>query len=426
MLEPSAVAGLTSTYLDFVNHRVLKFDLDTVTAIQRQMPGGDLDLVKKDDSWRFAKPSDKQADDPTISDLLEKTFRLKAERIAAYPAKDLAPFGLDKPAAVVTLKLTDVQGRNVDHVIKVGKPVDDKKPDRYALVDKGEAVIVLGPDLSRKLVAPPLAFADRNLTGFTAADKAVLEQGKCKLTFKRADGVWSLTEPVKAAAEDSELDDLVKGLRRLRADEIVADKGAELKTYGLEKPETQWHFFQGDKELMILSVGSADKEGHRYAKLDKSDVIFTLSAKLSGAVVQEFRSRKPWAALDAAQVEAVTYTGPTSFTLKKKEADWTLSTMLDAKVDAKQVTDTLDALAGLKAVRYVEDAKANLKLYGLEPAVWTIDVQLPSGKRTLLIGRTEGDSKRLYATVPGTEAVFTISEADAQRIVRPMAGFVAK
>jgi hypothetical protein len=425
VLDASAVAGLTSSYLDFVDHQVLKFDLDTVTAIQRQMPGGELDLVKRDDSWRFAKPADKAADDPTIGELLEKAFRLRAERIAAYPAKDLASYGLDNPAAVVTLKLTDAQGRAVEHVIKVGKPAADKKEQRYALIDKGDAVVVLGPDLSRQLVAPFLYFADRNLPGFIAADKAVVEHPGRKVTFTHCETTWSMTDPVKAEAETTELDELVKSVRRLRADEIVADKDANLSSYGLDRPETQWYFSSGDKEVMHLLAGSADKEGRRYVKLGAGDQVFTLNAKLSARLADEYRSRKPWASLDAAQVEKLSYSGPASFSLKKKDSDWTLSPGADAKVNAKQVTDTLDALAGLKAARYVVDAKADLKLYGLEPTVWTIDVDIPSGKRTLHIGRAEGDSKRVYATVPGSDAVFIIGEAEAQRILRPMAEFLA-
>jgi hypothetical protein len=176
--------------------------------------------------------------------------------------------------------------------------------------------------------------------------------------------------------------------------------------------------------VMHLLIGSADKEGRRYAKIAKDDPVFTLSPKLSGLVVEEFRTRKPWPALDAAQVEKLTYTGPTTFTLKKKDSDWILSTSPDAKVNAKQVTDTLDALAGLKAARYVEDAKAELKLYGLDPAVWTIEAETTSGKHTLRIGRAEGNSKNVYATVPGSDAVFIIAEAEAQRIQRAPAGFL--
>ena len=432
MLDASAVAGLTSSHLDFVNHQVLKFDLDTVTAIQRHMPDGDLDLVKRDDSWRFAKPADKAADDPTIGELLEKTYRLRAERIAAYPAKDLAAYGLDSPAAVVTLKLTDAQGRAVEHVIKVGKPADDagkpgdaKKEQRYALIDKGDAVVVLGPDLSRQLVAPSLYFADRNLPTFTSADKAIIERPGRKVTFTHGETNWAMTEPVKADAESIELDDVVMSDAPPDApDEIVADKGAELATYGLDMPEAQWRLFDGDKEVMLLLVGALDKDGRRYAKLGAGDQVFTLNSKLGARLVDEYRSRKPWANLDAAQVDKLSFAGPASFMLKKKDSDWALSTSPDAKVNAKQVTDTLDALASLKAVRYVADGKADLKLYGLDPPVWTIEIETSTGKRTILVGRPEGDSRRVYATVPGSDAVFVIGDGEGQRLVRQPAAFV--
>jgi hypothetical protein len=311
-------------------------------------------------------------------------------------------------------------------VIKVGKQAEDKKEERYALIDKGEAVVVLGAQLSRQLVAPALYFADRNLRGLVGADKAVLERSGRKVTFVHGDAGWSMILPVKAEAESAELDEVTKSLRRFRAEEIVADRGADLKAFGLDRPEAQWHFLSGDKEVLHLLVGSADKEGRRYAKLAGGDLVFTLGAQLSSQILDEFRSRKPWPALDAAQVDKLSYQGPASFILKKKDGDWSLTNDSQAKINSKQVTDTLDALAALKAVRYVADTKADLKLHGLDPAVWTLELETPSGKRTLLLGRAEGDSKRVYATVPGSDAVFVIGEAEAPRILRPLAGFLVE
>jgi hypothetical protein len=103
---------------------------------------------------------------------------------------------------------------------------------------------------------------------------------------------------------------------------------------------------------------------------------------------------------------------------------WTVVGEPDAQVDLGALTDTLDALAGLKALRYVTDQKADLQLYGLKPPAWTIEVRTPTGMRTLLLGRTEGESPRLYATVPETGAVFVLSEADSRRLTRPLTAFV--
>lgn len=423
LLDAATSKALAKGHLDFVDPRVLKFDLDSVTGLIRKVDGADVELARRDDNWRITKPADRAADDPTLGDVLEKTFRLKAVRIAEYPAKELDKFGLAKPAAVLTL-----QTSNGDHVIKIGNPVQDadKKDtgERYALVDKGDAVVVLSAELSRHLVAPVLYFADRNLASFAGANKAILERGSRKLMFTKGDGAWEMVEPVKAEAEDAELEKLLKGLRRLRADEIVAEKGADLKAFGLDRPEARWRLLSGDRDVLDLHVGK-EKDGKRFAKLAGSDAVFLLSTDLSKRTLDEYRGKKPWPALDAVQVEKLSVAGPATFNLKKGQGGgWTLSSDLVASIDSKKVNDTLDALADLRAERYLVDTKPDLKLYGLEPPVWTIEVQLANGKRTLLLGRAEGDSKRLYATVIGSDAVFVIDEATTTRLLRPESGYL--
>lgn len=432
VLDANASAALAKTHLDFVDRNLLEFDFEGVKTISRQMSGADFELTKQEDAWRFVKPGDRAADDPTVGNLLEKLFRLRAQKIVDYPAKKLDAFGLDKPAAVVTLKAVDFQGREVTYTIKVGnaapatKDKDGKAKDagRYVLVDKKDVVALLDPETSRLLVAPPLFYADRNLPSFGSVTKAIQERPGRVAVFQKEDTAWKMTAPTKAEAEDAELEDLVKSMRRLRAEEVVAEKGADLKKYGLEKPEVQWRFLFGDSEKLHLLVGAADAEGRRYAMHSKAPEIFLLSAKVSNQLVEEYRNRKPWPSLDAAQVEKLTFKGPMSFTLTKSGDSWNLSTDADAKVDAAKVTETLDALVRLKAERFVADAKPNLKLYSLDPPVWTIEVQTPTVKRTLLIGNVQEGSKRLYATTPDMDAVFLLSEADAVKIVRPAPAFV--
>ena len=151
-----------------------------------------------------------------------------------------------------------------------------------------------------------------------------------------------------------------------------------------------------------------------------------LSVKQSARALDEYRSRKPWPTFDAVQVEKLSYQGPAPFTLEKKDDFWFVPGKVGAKVSAKAVTDTLDALAGLKVERWLADDKGDLQLHGLQPPVWTIEVQVPAGKRTLLVGRSEGDSPRLYAAVAGEGAIFVLSEVDARRLVRPLAAFLEK
>jgi hypothetical protein len=425
VLEADTAKDLARTHVDFVNPRVLKFAFDGVTRIDRAMKGADIELAKSGDGWQLAK-SKQAADAPTVDDILDKSFQLKARRVAAFPAKDLAKFGLEPPVAVVTLHLEG----DKKHVLKVGDKADAKSDERFAIVDDGQAVVVLPAELSRHLTAPVLYYADRNLANFGAADRLDLTRGDRKAVFTKADAAWKLVEPVKADAEET-LADFVRGLFRLRADEIVAGKDANLKSFGLDPPALEWKVAAGDKEVLDLQIGDPEKgkekdaQPRRYARLAKGEQVFLLSSKQAAAALAEYRNRKPWAPLDAAQIEKVSVTGEaSSFTLVKADGAWTIKDKGTDKVNAKTVTDLLDALASLKAERYLADAKGNLQLFGLEPPAGKIEVATPAGPRTLLLGRTEGDSRRVYAAVAGSDAVFVIGEADAARLTRPLAGYL--
>src|SRR5262249_34960844 len=152
---------------------------------------------------------------------------------------------------------------------------------------------------------------------------------------------------------------------------------------------------------------------------------FLLSPALTTKVVGEYRNRNLWASLDASQIERLGYGYPQNpFVLEKLDNDWKIAGRSNGKVKPDTIRETLDALASLKAARYVADKATDLKLYGLEPPQCVLEIQTPTGKRVLQVGRPEGESKRLYARVlegDKSEALFVISEPDSARIVRPMA-----
>jgi uncharacterized protein DUF4340 len=88
----------------------------------------------------------------------------------------------------------------------------------------------------------------------------------------------------------------------------------------------------------------------------------------------------------------------------------------------------LAAVGGLKVDHYVADKGADLALYGLDKPQLVLEVLTPTGKRTLHVGRPEGESKRFYALNPekSKDAVFVLSEVDCVKIVHDLAGFTQK
>jgi hypothetical protein len=422
VFNAALVSDLTHGYLDFVNRSLLHFDAGNVTALQRRMGAASLEVAKRPDGWHLIKPGDLPADEATFSDLIQQLAALRGKRVAAYPARDLKAFGLDDPTSIITVRLAAKAG---EHTVKIGKPTGDSTApdDRYAQVDQGTTVMVLPGSLVRRLTAPPLEFRNRNLVRFPDADRITLTRGNRKAVFSKVDGSWKLTQPVQADAEQADLDDFLNQAAHLHAEELIADKPTNLSQYGLDRPQARWQFQTGDKMVLDLIIGKV--QGSRcFAKLGQGDVVFLLSAPMTTRVLGEYRSRSVWPPLDAVQIERLSYGGEHPFTLEKADQDWRV-TGKSVKVRPETIRDTLDAFAGLKATRYVADTDPDLKLYGLEPPQLIIEIQTPSGKRVIHIGRREGESGRYYARVPepNSMSVFIIAESDASRILRPLASF---
>jgi len=435
VLNGFLVKMLAKSHLDFVSPLVLKFARDSVAGLSRQMPGGDFAVEKKGDTWSLLKP-DRPADTATIEKILDDFYRLRGQSVAGYPVQEanLAQFGLDKPAAVINVKLADDLGKTSEHIIRIGKQADGlpspspkKNAGHYAIVDKGNTVVVLAPELSRLLLSSALNFGDRNLVNTAGVDQVILRHGLRKAVFLQESGEWTMVDPIRSEAETEELTNLVRGLSRLRADEMIAEK-ADPKLFDLDRPHIECKLLAQGKIVLDLAVGSAEpgdeKTRRLYAKLAGKDVVFLLSPAISAKIQEEFRNRKPWQPFDVAQVAKLSFEGPgKTFALFKQGPGWLVLDKFDLKVDAKLVIDTLDTLARLKALRYVEDAKANLQQYGLTPPALKVEVESPAGKRTLLIGAPEGSSQRRYASVAGGDSVFVIDVADLQKIMRGLGAY---
>jgi hypothetical protein len=433
VLSGPEVVELTRPYLDYVDRNLFQFDTAAVTGLEIKSDKAELVMAKREDGWHLVKPASFRADDPTVDQLLEQLSHLRAKGVAAYPAKDLKEFGLDKPDSVVTVRLG-----NKTNVLNIGKAAEKTlqqgpfSSSHFAQVNGSNVVAMLDGAMAGRLTTEPLKFRDRMIARFADADKAILERGSRKVTFAKVDGTWKITAPLQAEAEQTDLEDFVNALARLRAESLQEERPTDLKKYGLDKPTAHWRFLLGDQDVLDLVVGdlavgnARDPGSTRFAKLAKGDLVFTLNPDLSKKVLEEYRNRTIWTGLDSAQVDRISYGyAQTPFILEKSDNNWHIAEKSTAAIKSEKVSETLDALSRLKAERYVVDQNADWKLYGLEPPQLALDIQSPTGKKTLHLGRAEGTSKKYYARVvePNRSDVFLISEADAAKILRKIADF---
>jgi hypothetical protein len=417
--------------LDFVDRALFSFDPAQLAGIVRREGNDVLEILPGATvGWDIAQPAKQKADQPLMDELADQLSRLRAESVAAYAPDDLEAFGLGKPLMTLTLKVG--LEKPEEKVLKIGLEVDEGKTgQRYATVD-GKTVGILPAALVEKLTASPLKYRDRTLAKFVDADRATVVCGGRTVTFAKVNGTWKLVKPLTADAEQAELDELINAAAKLRADEFVAEKPESLAAYGLDKPEATWTFAAGDKDVLKLALGAHEKNGQRaFAKVDGSDIVALLDPVLTNRLLSEYRKRNVWSGVDAAQIEAVAISsGSVNFSLKKAGAAWVDPDRPAEPINAAAVTELLDALAGLKAVRYAADEKADFKLFGLEPPQRVIVVTQKNGaSKTLHLGREEGGSGgRVYARVADKDRteVFVLSEADSAKLLKDRPAYVGK
>ncbi len=439
VVSGATTAALARGKLELADRGVLAFDPAKLTAIVRKKGADTFELTQAAGKWEVQKPVKFPADPLTAEELADALSHLRAIKVAAIGPKDLKTFGLDAPSAEVTLTTTEGT-KTTAMTVQIGKPVEDAKPngDRFVKVaDTGEPIVkVVAGGVLNKLLGEPIKFKERLLnTGrFVDADQVVIERGDRKATFAKVDGTWKMIAPVAAEAEQTDLDELVNAVAKLRADELVAEKPGDLKPFGLDAPRAKVKFLLDGKEVLGILVGAAEKDGPRaFAMVEKGELVGLLDAGLTGKLLGEYRKRAVWTGVDASQVNLLAISdGKANFVLRKTGPVWADPDKPADAFDTAKVTEVLATLAQLKAERFVADKDANLDLYGLKEPRRVIVLSMPEGggAKTLQIGSEVGGTsgKRAYARVaePGRTDVFVLSEADTAKLLRDRAGLLMK
>ncbi len=431
-----AVPLLARTKLEFADRTLLTFDPATLTTFARMKGKEELELAPAAAiGWDVVKPAKLKADQPLMDELADALGRLRAEKVVAFGKKEdvFKQYGLEPPEATLTLTVGD---KAEQKMLRLGRPVDPAKPDgdRYVAVEGAApdaAVAVLPGSLTQKLLAAPASFRDRTIVKFVDADKLQLDRGDRKVTFSKVNGNWKVTAPLMADAEQAALDDLVNDLGKLRAADWVAEKPADLKPFGLDRPEATWTVSNGDKVVLTLLIGKTAPDGRIHVSAGTGGMIALLGKEQSAKVLAEYRVRKPWT-IDAFQADTVeiTRSGKT-FAMQKRGAAWVDPAAPGDMIRVPALTELLGGLTALQVERYAVDEKGDPKLFGLETPEVTLMVTFKDGStRTLAVGGVVGGTadKQRYAKVvdKNRTEVFVLSVADTTRLTRDRAAYVQK
>jgi hypothetical protein len=209
-------------------------------------------FAKQDGTWKVTEPLSADAEQSDLEEFANALARLRADELVEEKPNDvrLADYGLDKPELRWRLFSGDKEVLN----LAVGRKDKDGKR-AFARLDKGELVVLLDPKLTDR------AFAEyRKRAAWAGLDAAQVEGVAVSgeggtFALRKGPAGWFDPQKPEDKINTEAVNELLDTLAGLKAERFAADKGADLKLYGLEPPQRVVVVTTRDGQSKTLHLG---------------------------------------------------------------------------------------------------------------------------------------------------------------------------
>jgi hypothetical protein len=259
----------------------------------------------------------------------------------------------------------------------------------------------------------------------SAATMLVIERPDGRIDFHKENGVWRITSPVNAAADEDAVTRLLGDADAARIERTLTEPVADTAD-GLDHP-IRLTIAAGDQREVIVLGKPSPTGDFLYARAGSGRLLL-LSGRLRDTAEKSLYELRDKTALDFApdEVAAITLTNRGHRVQLGRAGDaasssWEMTEPLRAPADGRLIGRSLDLLNHVRAESFASEAPTDLKRFGLDAPWGSARFDLRGGHSdTLLLGNriTVGGIARYYARHPAGGPVFTINEnvpADAER-----------
>lgn len=205
---------------DLRDKTVVNFDRGQVNALEVERGGQKMTFARKDNDWTMTAPVTAYADFGTVESVVQQIQNLQMRSVAAEQPtpEDLKKFGLERPAATVTLGLGSARA-----TLAVGGAATDATV--YVRDLSKPVVVTVDNTLVEELKKEADDFRRRDLFEFRAFNATTVEvtRGGQKVVFERVKGAdsaqdtWRRTSPTAGDVDRAKMDALLSGLADVRA-----------------------------------------------------------------------------------------------------------------------------------------------------------------------------------------------------------------
>ncbi len=344
----------------------------------------------------------------------------------AHSQASLADYGLEEPRLNITVWEGDKkQSFALGDTIAPGKYL-------YVLSPGQEHIFRADKDLLDLSLMPVEHFQRQTLFEASSFDvdgiRIKSEEKNLTILLSKVEKSWAFEAPIQAEANKALVEELLHDLLSLRCHRFLSGKEAEVARAHLHSPKMRLTLL-GPKYRQSLRIGEVGASPEEYeAKLEEQDTVFTVPAsivdKLLGAQDQ-LRSRQIFKFKPHELVSLRLETQAAKLSLHRLESQaWICQTsepeqleLSSDEVELAAIEEALKALRTVQALSFVTDTPSELDLetFGFHAPEATFTLDLGTHQKTLVLGHSPKDHKRLYAKVGDSPSVYEVSAAILER-----------
>lgn len=405
--------------------RVFTGEPGDATEVSIRRAGETVRLTRDGDAWRMVEPLEVRGSGSAVHETLTSVLTARIDREIAAAPESVAEYGLDKPAAVVSIAMKDGA--------TLGLELGSRNPTGvwvYARETGKPAVFLVGEGVLRDATRPVVDFRDRTVLSFERAAVSGLDIATrdATITLEPAAeaGRWRITRPVKLPADTRLVSEFLDKLRNAQVKEFPAEAPRSLEPFGLARPlRLTVHTGQDkDRTSRALLVGRHEPGKGVYAMRPGESSVLLLPEDLWKEIPKNVAVLRNKALVEfergtATRVEVESPKG--TVTVARDNDRWQIVAPERLPADQTEVSALVGRVLDLRAQGFLTDDASGIPRYLSRPQVKVTVTTEGDRQHTVLLApspeRRGGDASA-YAGVPGSGPVALVAAREMQELAR--------
>jgi len=392
-------------------------DAGKIDEVKVTSAAGDATMLKKDAvGWQIVQPIAAKADESEASSITSALASTEIARVIDENPTNLNEYGLSNPKIEVDFKAA---GDKDYRKLLIG----EKTPTGANLYAKRN-------DEKKVIAIPAFQEGSFNKTTFDLRDKVLLKFDREKidavyvaaggkaLTIAKDVGEWKLTRPVQTKADFGSVEGLIGRLQTAQMKSWVADEpsAADLKKYGLDKPEATVNLNAGSARVTLLLGAKAPDNNTVYARDASKPAVVTVESALlddlkKGADDYRRKDLFEFRPFNATHLE-LSRNGQTVVLDRVKGQNdkpdtWKRVSPNPGDVDKDKMDSLLSKLSNMRAASFVDSTAKT----GLDKPALAVTVKFDEGKKEEKVSFGQSGSD-VFAGRPGEPGAAKADKAD--------------